>query len=681
MREHKLARYLFAILLLAFTLSLWHYKLPPFYQISLKFNDLNYYFNTKYPDTTVEIVVVDEKSVNKYGRWPWDRKILAEGLKKLSSAKAVGLDIVFSEPSSEASDVILAKQIKEQGNVIGGFFLRPKASEQPSANQLNILADSAMERLEGKLPFYKFPYAEINIELILKATQLSGSFSTLADKDELFRRYPVGFVYQGSVYPSLGLQLLRYSLNQDAELLNENGQQFLMLHDIKISLDDDGFALLNFHPLKSYNLISFADVLENKIPSGYFDNKIVIVGISEAGLSDIRATPLGQIPGPILHATFISNVLQGSTVKLQNSLQPIFIIAFFVLPLLMQFLVKNISYRMSVYFITYTMFFCISVVLYVAYSEWIETFYPLLALSISLVLNEFITYRIDEKESKFIKGAFANYMSQDLLEQLVDRPEKLSLNGEEKELSILFSDIRDFTTISENLDSKSLVSLLNSYFNPLTKIIQEEHGTVDKFIGDAIMAFFNAPLDCEDHPSVACRCALRMQISLKELNREFDKLGKPHIEMGIGINTANVTVGNMGSDRKFNYTAIGDGVNIASRLEGLNKIYETNIIISESTKSYLDEDEFLLRALGGANVKGKLAPVNIYELLDNNEHNQKKCNYFQAVYDGIVSDQIKSEADDELIKLQQTDNVGYKICINKLNKRSIDARSNNSKTS
>ena len=174
MREHLLARYILVIASLALTLLVWYYEVPPFQQISLKFNDINYAFNSNYPEQSVEIVVVDEKSVNKYGRWPWDRALLAKGLEKLSSAKAVGLDIVFSENSSEVSDLALAKQIEKQGNVIGGFFLRPRATEQPNKNQLEKLADSSMERLDGKLPFYKFPYAELNIEPILNSTQISG---------------------------------------------------------------------------------------------------------------------------------------------------------------------------------------------------------------------------------------------------------------------------------------------------------------------------------------------------------------------------------------------------------------------------------------------------------------------------------------------------------------------------
>ncbi len=678
MREHLLARYILVIASLALTLLVWYYEVPPFQQISLKFNDINYAFNSNYPEQSVEIVVVDEKSVNKYGRWPWDRALLAKGLEKLSSAKAVGLDIVFSENSSEVSDLALAKQIEKQGNVIGGFFLRPRATEQPNKNQLEKLADSSMERLDGKLPFYKFPYAELNIEPILNSTQLSGCFSTVPDSDELFRRYPAAFIYNNSVLPSLGVQLLRYALNIDAELASNDYQQYLMLHDLKISLDTDGFAKLNYYPLKSYNLISFADVLEGKVQPSFFDNKIVIVGISEAGISDIRATPLGQIAGPILHATFISNVLQGTILNQQKLFDSAFIALFFLLPLFVQFRVKNISHRMSIYALTYIMYFCVSIVLYSYKAQWLNTFYPLFAISFSVVLNEFLTFKIDEKQAKFIKGAFTNYMSEDLLEQLVDNPEKLTLTGEEKELTILFSDIRNFTTISESLTSKELVSLLNSYFTPLTKIIQDEHGTVDKYIGDAIMAFFNAPLDCQDHPAVACRCALKMQEALKHMNKEFDKFSKRPIAMGIGINTGEVTIGNMGAANKFNYTAIGDNVNIASRLEGINKNFGTGIIISESTKVQLDENEFLCRYLGRVPLKGKEKKIDIYELLENNEHNQRKCKYFQTIFDKIEEGEIVSMSDNIFEQLEQTDEVGYTICLNKINGKGIDARGNNS---
>jgi adenylate cyclase len=255
-------------------------------------------------------------------------------------------------------------------------------------------------------------------------------------------------------------------------------------------------------------------------------------------------------------------------------------------------------------------------------------FYPLLSLLFSGVAVEAIAFNLQEKSGKFMRGAFSSYLSKDLLDKLIENPDSLTLGGEKKELSILFSDIRGFTTISESMDPVSLIKLLNRYFTPMTNAVLMHGGMLDKYIGDAVMAFFNAPVDVNDHPDAACRAALKMIEELETLNVQLESEGINPIHIGIGINTAEVVVGNMGSDTRFNYTVIGDGVNLASRVEGLTKNYGVEILITEFTVEKLGSG-FLYRKIEPVKVKGKDEAVLLFQLMANTEKNQK----IKALYD------------------------------------------------
>ncbi|HOI83911.1 MAG TPA: adenylate/guanylate cyclase domain-containing protein, partial [Campylobacterales bacterium] len=460
----------------------------------------------------------------------------------------------------------------------------------------------------------------------------------------MFRRYPLAFIYEKNIYPSLSVQTLRLTQNQDMETNSTKFGNIAQIGSKGIFFDDTGFAKLNYYPLGSYKSISFADVMSGKITPDFFKDKIVIVGISESGISDIRATPLGQIPGPILHATFISNYLQNDLIKSYEKLEPIGILLFLLLPFMFTFFIKKISIRIVIYVASYAAFFTWLKAMYLHYNIWIDGFYPLIALIASATLNEFLTFRIEEDKAKFIKSAFSSYLSPQLLDALVQNPDKLSLGGEAKDITIFFSDIRNFTTISESLTPTALVTLLNRYFTPMTDIVLKSGGLLDKYIGDAIMAFFNAPVAVDDHPARTCKMALEMIARLKELNIELQKEGLPLINIGAGINTGPAVVGNMGSQDHFNYTAIGDSVNLASRLEGLNKTYGTSIIISEFTKAHLD-DTFLTRKLESVLVKGKTIPVTIYELLDNNEQNRKMVECFESAVEAREQGDMQKAVD------------------------------------
>lgn len=604
-------------------MALWYFKLPPLYSLSLKINDINYFLEDKHPDKDVVFLAVDEKSVNRLGRWPWDRDLFAGGIAKLSQAKVVVLDMVFSETSDPGKDTILSDTIADLDNTVCGFFLRNDATENLTDETKEVLSESSLERLFVKhLPFVETTFAEVNIPQILSSCTLNASFSTLADRDELYRRYPIAVIFDSLVYPSLGVQALRYAKNKDVEIQESAAGGYRLVFDGKtIDIDEKGFMLLNYYPLKNYNIISFSDLVDGKVSAAYFKDKIVIVGITEAGITDIRATPLGQIPGPLLHYTFISNFLQDIfTVQYEWS-------EVLILTLLMLFtfvldrFVSSINRRVAIYFALYALLFILSKVLFVKFYIWMDMFYPFVGLFLLAIVNEVFIFKLKEGESKFIKGAFSSYLSPALLNEIIKHPEKLKLGGEKRDVSIIFTDIRGFTSISESIEPEALIEMLELYFTPMTKLVLKNKGTMDKFIGDAIMAFYNAPVDVENHPACVCRTALEMMEELKHVNGILAAKGLPAIDIGAGINSDEVIVGNMGSEGRFEYSVIGDGVNLASRLEGLNKTYKTNIIISEFTKRRLD-DEFVTRRLDTVKVKGKEKPVVIYELMAVNERNK-----------------------------------------------------------
>lgn len=626
-------RYIFSALLAAVVLVFWYFKLPPLYSLSLKINDINFFLDDKHPDQDVVFLAVDEKSVNRLGRWPWDRDLFAQGISKLYQADTVVLDMVFSESSVPEKDTILADTIADLDNTICGFFLRNDATENLNEMTKEVLSESSLERLFVKqLPFVETTFAEVNIPEILSSCTLNASFSTLADRDELYRRYPIAVIFDALVYPSLGVQALRYVKNKDVEIREKTTGGYYLLFDEKvIDIDEKGFMLLNYYPLKSYNIISFSDLTDGKVSSAYFKDKIVIVGITEAGISDIRATPLGQIPGPLLHYTFISNYLQDIFTIQYEWAELVVLLVLLLIPFLLDRLIVSLGRRIAVYFALYIAYFVLTKLLFVQFNIWLDAFYPFVGLFLLAIAHELFLFKLKEGESRFIKGAFSSYLSPALLNEIIHHPEKLKLGGERRDVSIIFTDIRGFTSISERVEPEELIEMLELYFTPMTKIVLKNKGTMDKFIGDAIMAFYNAPVDVPDHPQCVCRTALEMIEKLKHVNEILAQRELPPIDIGAGINSDEVIVGNMGSEGRFEYSVIGDGVNLASRLEGLNKSYKTNIIISEFTKERLG-DEFLTRRLDTVKVKGKEKAVVIYELMSMNERNKAiKALYEEAL--------------------------------------------------
>ncbi len=622
--KKQISSYLLIVAVLGLIIWLWSEKIEPFNSFSLRFNDINFYVQKKAPHPDIIFVAIDEPSVNRYGRWPWKRKYVAQGLEHLKGAKVVLLDMIFSEPTSPEEDSLLGDAIVAQQNSVCGFFLRHQSTQMISALQEELLYDSALDLLQSQVLQEKEPafvhalHAEINIERILSSCTMSGTFSTLRASDQLFRSYPIAFYYGDHLYPSLAVQGLRLYLNEDILRVDDH---HVAIGEHRIALDEKGFVRLNYYEPSQYQTVSFIDLIDGKVSQEQVENKIVIVGITDVGVGDIRATPMGAMSGPLLHYTFISNVLSGHLIKEPRNVTLILLLLMALLPILMLHLSRRIAMRVVIYVVTYALLYIMIRWFFISKTIYIDAFFPLIALLLSAMVIEVSSFIRQEEQDRFIKHAFSNYLSPQLLSKLMASPESLSLGGEKKELSILFSDIRSFTTISEGMTPQELTSMINRYFTPMTESVLEHGGMLDKYIGDAVMAFFNAPVDLENHPDAACRSALNMIDRLDELNEVFADEGLPFIEIGIGINTAEVVVGNMGSTKRFNYTVIGDGVNLASRVEGLNKTYHSHILITEFTKAKISP-HFLTRKLEAVKVKGKAESVVVYELLRDTETNR-----------------------------------------------------------
>jgi len=577
------------------------------------FSDLYTHSQEKNLNRKILIIGIDEKSIDRFGRWPWERSILAKGIKNLQNAEVVGFDMVFSEPTSH--DAQLAAAIENLENSVCGFFLRKKATAPADEEQLAILADSSLDLLQSKLQddthFLSANAVELNDLALLQSCTMQGAFSTLLSEDKLYRDYPVAFFYGDTLYPSLGTQMLRLYLNEDLDYIDK---RTLKLGKEKLYLDDHGFVRLNFYDKEEYKVISFLDVYDGKIPKELLKNRLVLLGITEMGVGDVVSTPIGSLYGVFLHATFLSNFLNDEFIVSFYWIDTL--VLFIILFLLYSILyVKSIFKRFALYVVVYFGMYEISLLAFNIYSIQIDMLTPLIGTVLTVMIQESWLFYDKEKDARFIKKAFSNYLSNELLTLLVKNNKKLQLGGEKKELSILFSDIRNFTNLSEKMhDPQQLIALLNRYFTPMTQAVLNNRGMVDKYIGDAVMAFFNAPVAIDNHAQAACDCALEMIEKLKKLNMELEAEGMKPIHIGIGINTGEAVVGNMGSSKRFNYTVIGDSVNLASRLEAKTKEYGVNIIISQTTYEQV-KDTFECRDLGVTQIKGKEKVVHIYELV------------------------------------------------------------------
>lgn len=632
--KKRLVFVLFGIFAALCSFCLYKYAHPSLQALDFRMKDARFRIRGKVsPDKDIAIVAIDHKSIKEIGRWPWSREVtgrLIENLAIVYGTKVTALDIVFSEVQSPAADKALAGAISRAGNVVMGYFFRDEQTENSvkSIAQLDNAKLKLVRIADGvqQIPIPEFSNVDVNIPDVGAGARDFGFFNAKSDGDGLYRRSILLLMYNGDIYPSLAMKSLRHYLGSDMMLdVKQWGVDSLQIGQLRIPSREDGTMALNFYgPSGMFTTVSAVDVIKKRLPPNTLKGKIAFVGATEIGIYDLRPTPFDTtLPGVELHATMAANALQNRFLKYDSISQEFEIACILIFPILLGCLlalVPGTFWGLIALTAVTTTFSLFNYAMFSSIFRDLTLIYPFIGICITYLGSEAWRNLVVERKGRHLKKAFSSYVSPDLVKQIERNPDKLVLGGEQRELSILFSDIRGFTTVSEGLSPPDLVKLLNEYLSPMTRIVLEEHGTLDKFIGDAVMALFNAPLDVPEHATHACAAAVRMLDELASLNMEFAARGMNIIDIGIGINTGLAVVGNMGADIRFDYTAIGDSVNLASRLEGLNKYYGTHILVSEDTRNQVTDPSFSFREVDRVCVKGKLKPIVMYELITNHHH-------------------------------------------------------------
>src|SRR2546421_8705593 len=597
----------------------------------------------------VTIVDIDENSLGspKLGQWPWPRTRIADIITNLTSLGAVviAFDAVLSEPdrlnpdlaaesfgnldeatreklkSLPSNDQILAEAVRHSRVVLGESGLPQKQVELDNNLPVTGLATLG----EEPHPFlYNFPGLLRNVPVLEEAAAGRGLLTIKPERDGIVRRVPMIMLAQGTLMPSLSFEILRVASGSDTILVRTDkpGITSIAVKGFQIPTDANGQLWVHYAQSDRSIYVSAIDVLENRVPREKIDGKLILIGTSSVGLNDIKTTPVSPaMPGVEIHAQVLESALTGAVVS-----QPSYGISFeFLAALLLGLLVIAFAPKFGpVTLIALGALFASVLIgaswyFYIRHRELIDFTYPLLsttAIYLTLIFSIFVR---EQKQRKQIRGQFAQYMSPVLVEQLAQSPEKLKLGGDERELTIMFSDVRGFTTISESYknDPQGLTALMNRLLTPLTNAILARKGYIDKYMGDAIMAFWNAPLDDKEHQLNACEAAVDMLERIDVLNkqREFEAKEGGHVyiplNVGVGLNTGTCVVGNMGSDLRFDYSVLGDSVNLASRLEGQSKEYGFPVIVGSKTALAV-KDKFAILELDFIMVKGKKEPEVIY---------------------------------------------------------------------
>jgi len=614
-----------------------------------------------FEDTPVIIVDLDDESLTKLGQWPWPRTQVAELLNKLTAAGAavIALDIVFAEddrtspqnildvwpqtPELESirtsleklpdHDVLLSETMS-QSKIITGFGLTNTINDVIPLSKSGF----AIAGDDPKSFIPKFRGAVRNLPILEKAAAGNGSINMLSEYDGIIRRIPLVVRLNELFYPALVLEALRVAQGASTHIIKSSGSsgeesfgentgivsiktgKFVIPTDEqgRMWLYDTGFQHSRFFPAWK--------VFNGDFEETTFFGKIVLIGTSATGLKDIRSTPLNPVTAGVeVHAQLLEQILLGNYLHRPDWAPGAELVYLIVLGLLLIILMSFVGAMWCAVIGCAAVSVALGASWYAFTIEHllVDPLMPSLATLVIYLASSFINFLRTESEKNEVRNAFSHYMSPALVERLAKNPGQLKLGGESKYMTFLFTDIRGFTTISEGFEAEELTHFINLYLTPMTDIILKRNGTIDKYMGDAIMAFWNAPLDDADHIQNACEAALLMRDHLKIWNEEMQKdastRGKklPLIKIGIGVNSGDCCVGNLGSTQRFDYSVLGDDVNLASRLEGLSKNYGTDIIIGQNTKEKIQD--FAAIELDLIKVKGKTQPVHIYSLLGRND--------------------------------------------------------------
>ncbi|MDC0055346.1 adenylate/guanylate cyclase domain-containing protein [Pseudomonadota bacterium] len=598
-----------------------------------------------YPEDPVVIIDIDDRALAEIGQWPWSRNQLANLTNQAYAAAALGFDIVFAESDRTnpknliasyslneeltkelialpSNDELFAEAIENHGTVILGQALNNKEINKPAKAKFGLVTQGD----DPKQFVTNYLGAQSNIKLLNSLAQGVGSMS-IGNNDAIVRQLPTFESIGDQLVPSLALEMTRVAVGASTFQIKssnasseeafgaQTGINNIKLGPLTIPTTPEGNVWVYFAPTKNIPTVSAGDVISGLIPPEFFEGKVALVGTSAAGLLDLRSTPTEKnIPGVTIIAQFIQQIFANEFLQRPDWLFGAEFLAGLVLAVLITLSVQVLGpigglsilvagsggiIGSSYYFFKSKLFL-------------VDPISPLIiALSVYVAVT-FFNFLFTELERSRVRGAFAQYLSPEMVNRLAESSESLVLGGERKEMTFLFSDIRGFTKISEQYkdDPEALTQLINQLLTVLSNAILDHGGTIDKYMGDCIMAFWNAPTDQADHRQLAIESAHAMNNALSEFNQSLEGSLDFKLEIGIGINSGECIVGNMGSDKRFDYTVLGDAVNLASRLEGQSSNYGLNMVLGEN--SYLQSSSYRMIEIDKIAVKGKSAAETIF---------------------------------------------------------------------
>jgi len=607
----------------AFLIAFIFYQFEIFKPLEWKSWDLRLRLFSSPSKANKDIVLffIDQYSLDVYEKqqglpWPWPRQIYSAVIKYLErgGAKACVFDLTLSENSRYGieDDKVFSEAMAQAKNVLLTFFLSREEREPDEASFELLSRFSLKTKAIPAKALFSSKSVTLPVENLLEAAAGAGNVQFAPDGDGIYRRLPLVFRLKDMVLPSLPLAAVNFL----------QGEQNLQ----NIPFDGSGQMIVRYHgPRGTYRTYSLAAIINSwaqieegktpQIPAQEFSGKIVLVGTSAPGLYDLKSSPFSAVyPGTEILATAIDNLLRQEFIRIPSQ-----VLLWGLTLILALFTGMGTSYIKRIWKIIVFFIFCLALPAGAASlafvpGYWLDFVTPLLAIVLSFIGASLLNYSIEGRQRRFIKSVFRYYLSPDVIERIIKNPALLELGGEKREITSFFSDVAGFTTISEGLSPEELVSLLNAYLSEMTDIILSTGGTLDKYEGDAIIAFWNAPLDQPDHALRACRAALSCQRKLEELKPFFRQRFGHELSMRIGLNSGPGVVGNMGSRRRFDYTAMGDTVNLASRLEGACKQYNVPILVGNTTYELVKEG-VLARAVDIIRVVGKKRPVRVYQII------------------------------------------------------------------
>ena len=586
------------------------------------------------PIEEIIIVDIDNRSLEKLGRFnQWPRNYHAQIIDYISSGGALALafDVLFMEPDADPKEDSSLISATGQSNIVyhamsfsqadSNNFLYEMRKAPDGFNTLrysmnpskmkNIVVGK-VQRMDGKI-----------VGLYNKARGI-GFANFLPDNDGVVRAMPMFVEFAGQMYPSLSMSVVMGVLGADFDNVEITAEKGIKIHppgsngklQVDVPTDKNCRMLINYMgTFQTFRYISYYDVLMKRIPPETFAGRIVLVGTSVAGLSDIHPVPFQDaFAGVEIHANIIYNILTQKFISKPDVWLSLTI--YLVLSILIALIAMYLRPWLStiLWLIIGGGYIYATVFLFTHYAIWLEIVRPIISISLAILMVFMYRYAEEERRKKHIQGMFQHYLSESVVYELLKNPDMLKLGGEKRIATAFFSDIKSFTTVSERLAPEELVAHLNEYLSAMSEIILKYDGYIDKYEGDAIMAVFGIPLNQEDHATRACMAALEMQATMVKLRTKWRTLNKPEFHIRIGINSGPMIAGNIGGKHRFDYTVIGDSVNLAARLETANKNYGTHIMVSEFTRDLLDQD-IVTRELDILRVKGKNKPVRVYELV------------------------------------------------------------------